>query len=182
MKRLGWQPPRLAGAAGFAGLQLRGEPRFRANRWPLAGCGKDHGRRALKVDSSPLWKRISPSREPSSWSSATPSPWTGSISSEPSDVKSARPGHTSNQGWPVRRRRQTLRAYACRRRYRRAARDSGSRYPTVPSRRCATGRAEGPCGRASGGQQLGEADQVVGGGREGETPTDAVEATMPGLA
>src|SRR4051794_39107951 len=36
--------------------------------------------------------------------------------------------------------------------------------------------------RASGRQQLGEADQIVGGCGEGETPSDTLEPTVAGLA
>src|SRR3954452_22207369 len=42
--------------------------------------------------------------------------------------------------------------------------------------------SSGFCERASGRQQLGEADQVVGGRGEGETPSDTLEPTMAGLA
>ncbi len=53
----------------------------------LTGCGKSHDRRALKADSSPRWKRISPVSDPSGASLAEPAPEAGSISSKPSQVK-----------------------------------------------------------------------------------------------
>src|SRR5918912_321294 len=53
---------------------------------PLREPRKGHQRCALKADSSPPWKRISPTSDPSSSSSA--SPQAGSISSEPCQVKS----------------------------------------------------------------------------------------------
>src|SRR5829696_2203160 len=62
------------------------------NEGDLTGCGKSHDRRALKVDSSPRWKRISPVSDPSGASLAEPAPNAGSISSKPSQVKRAPSG------------------------------------------------------------------------------------------
>jgi hypothetical protein len=47
----------------------------------LAGYGKAHHRRALRVDSSPGWKRIPPVSAPVSSSMAVPAPEAGSIPS-----------------------------------------------------------------------------------------------------
>jgi Sodium:sulfate symporter transmembrane region len=70
--------PHGAGDLGNRGLALSEA---------LTGCGKGHHWLALKVASSPRWKRISPASVPSGASLAEPAPKAGSISSKPSQVK-----------------------------------------------------------------------------------------------